>query len=517
MENKDKRKDQLINEGRKMPQWITQLERSEAERKRAEEALQKSERLYRLLAQNVTDVIWTMDMSLRFTYVSPSITRLTGHSVEDAIARSLEEVLTPASLKVAMRTFQEELAMENMEEKDLLRSRTLELELNCKDGSTFWTEVKMSFLREADGQAVGILGVAREIAERKKTEQALRESEEKFRSITASAQNAIIMMDNEGNISYWNEAARRIFGYTEQEAIGMELHILLGPEKYHDSYKKRFSRFKKTGAGPVVGKTLELSAVRKGGEEFPISLSVSSVKMKGQWNAIGIARDITDRKLAEQKIRASLREKEVLLKEIHHRVKNNLNIIASLLSLQSAYTEDEKTLGMFKESYDRIKSMALIHERLYQSENLAKINFAEYLRSLVTDLFCSYGVNPDTIIRRITGDDVSLSIDAAIPCGLIVNELVSNCIKHAFPEGKKGEICVDIHSGDDNRFTLTVHDNGVGFPRDLDFRTTKSLGLQLVVTLTDQLRGTIGLDTGNGTAFKVTFREPEPTRSRREI
>jgi two-component sensor histidine kinase len=155
--------------------------------------------------------------------------------------------------------------------------------------------------------------------------------------------------------------------------------------------------------------------------------------------------------------------------------------------------------------------MALIHERLYQSENLAKINFAEYLQSLVADLFHSYGVNSYTIIPRVTSDDVSLSIDTAIPCGLIVNELVSNSIKYAFPEGKRGEICVDIHSDNGNKFTLTVRDNGVGFPRDLDFRNTKSLGLQLVVTLTDQLDGTIELDTRDGTTFNVTFTEPELT------
>ena len=212
---------------------------------------------------------------------------------------------------------------------------------------------------------------------------------------------------------------------------------------------------------------------------------------------------------AEDKIKASLQEKEVLLKEIHHRVKNNLQVIYSLLRLQSAHIKDEHDLEIFKESQNRVMSMAFVHEKLYQSEDLAMIDFAEYTRKLATSLFHSYAAYPEIITLEINVEDVFLGIDNAIPCGLIINELVSNCLKHAFPRGKKGKICValrsdrDLHAGD--KFTLTVSDNGIGFPKGLDFRNADTLGLQLVTTLVKQLKGTIELDRDGGTKFKITF------------
>ncbi len=351
------------------------------ERVRAEEALRDSERSYRLLAENVTDVIWTMDMNGRYTYFSPSITRLRGYSVEEAIAQTMEEVLTPTSLEVAVKAVAEELTAEQVEQKDLSRSRMLELELKCKDGSTVWTEVKMTALRDPNGRPVGILGVTRDIAERKR---------------------------------------------------------------------------------------------------------------------------------AEEQIKASLREKEVLLKEIHHRVKNNLQVISSLLYLQSKGIEDDQALEMYRDSEGRVRSIALVHEMLYQSQDLARTDFAEYVRSLATDLFRSYGVNAKVIQLKINVEGVFLGVDMAIPCGLIINELVSNSLKHAFPDGRAGEIRIELCEDNEGQFILMVSDDGVGFPKGLDFRNPKSLGLQLVNTLVDQLEGAIELDRSGGTAFKITFAEPEP-------
>lgn len=164
---------------------------------------------------------------------------------------------------------------------------------------------------------------------------------------------------------------------------------------------------------------------------------------------------------------------------------------------------------MFKESQDRIRSMALIHERLYQSKDLARIDFAEYVRSLIADLFRSYKADYDLITLKTNIDDVFLGINTAIPCGLIINELVSNSLKYAFPEDRQGEIHIDLHSEKEGKFTLIVSDSGVGFPKDLDFRNTESLGLQLACTLVDQLQGTIGLDRTGGTKFKIAFTEPK--------
>lgn len=215
--------------------------------------------------------------------------------------------------------------------------------------------------------------------------------------------------------------------------------------------------------------------------------------------------DASKRREQEEQIKASLKEKEVLLKEIHHRVKNNLQVISSLLNLQAGSIKDQQAMETLKESQSRVKSLALIHEKLYQSGDLAKIDFAGYVLSLTADLYHAYGVNPEAIALRIDVDDVSLDIDTAIPCGLIINELVSNSLKHAFPADREGDVRIGLHSDDDDRLKLSVGDNGIGFPKDLDFRNTESLGLQVVGTLTDQLGGTMELHRNGGTEFAMTF------------
>ena len=223
--------------------------------------------------------------------------------------------------------------------------------------------------------------------------------------------------------------------------------------------------------------------------------------------------EITIRKRGEEQIKTSLREKEVLLKEIHHRVKNNLQVICSLLHLQSRKIKDQEALELFKESQNRVKSMALIHEKLYRSEDFANINFAEYIKSLTTHLLQTYRTKGSPINLKINVEEISLTIETAIPCGLIINELVSNSLKYAFPEGREGEINIEffpndgnvIPEGDDLKYTLKVSDNGIGFPEDLDFRNTQSLGLQLVNNLTNQLDGTIVLGRTGGTTFSITF------------
>lgn len=215
--------------------------------------------------------------------------------------------------------------------------------------------------------------------------------------------------------------------------------------------------------------------------------------------------EIAERKQAEEQIKASLKEKEVLLKEIHHRVKNNLQIISSLLKLQARSIKDIQTLEIFNESQSRIRTMALIHESLYQSNDLSKINFCEYICKLAANLFRSYEITSSGIKQIIKVDDVFLEIDVAVPCGLIVNELVSNSLKYAFPSDNEGEIRIELHSTQNCNFTLIVSDNGIGLPKNLDLNKTKTLGLQLVNNLVEQLEGSVEIDSNGGTEFRITF------------
>jgi two-component sensor histidine kinase len=207
----------------------------------------------------------------------------------------------------------------------------------------------------------------------------------------------------------------------------------------------------------------------------------------------------------EEKIRASLKEKEVLLKEIHHRVKNNLQIVSSLLYMQAARTEHPEAVSALKESRARIKSMSLIHERLYQSPNLASVDMGEYTRNLVSDLQHFYRTEESSVRLTVKIDDIHLGITEAIPCGLIINELVSNALKHAFPNRGEGEITIQLQKRDTNRTMLTVSDSGTGFPEDLDPRNSPSLGLTIVNSLVQQLNGAIELDRRGGTTFTITF------------
>jgi len=228
------------------------------------------------------------------------------------------------------------------------------------------------------------------------------------------------------------------------------------------------------------------------------------------------ARLVYEMKNAEEQIRASLNEKEVLLKEIHHRVKNNLQVVSSLLYLQSTNTEDVHTRELFKESENRVKSMALVHEKLYASKDLSKIDYSEYIQSLVNGLLQSYAIDSFPLTIEVNVADIYLGIDVAVPCGLIINELVSNSLKHAFPPGalshyKEGKIGIEITTDHESTCTLIVSDNGTGFPGDIDFRNTDSLGMQIVNTLVDQLDGTIHMNNESGTRFEIRVRDLKST------
>ena len=214
-----------------------------------------------------------------------------------------------------------------------------------------------------------------------------------------------------------------------------------------------------------------------------------------------------ERKKAEEQLRASLKEKVVLLREIHHRVKNNMQVMSSLINLQARNITNQEAIEVLKESQSRIRSMALVHEKLYQSKDLVKINIYDYLNSLAVHLFNSYKIDPHLIHLNLNVDNVFLDINSAIPCGLIVNELISNSLKHAFPEERKGEINIEFHPTEDQRLELIVKDDGVGFPEGMDFRQTETLGMQLINTLVHQLEGTIELLKDGGTEFRIVFEE----------
>ena len=355
----------------------------------------------------------------------------------------------------------------------------------------------------------------REAEERRLAENALQQSERMFRSVVEQSVDGIALVSEAGRVIIWNGAEERITGIPRSEALGARLadiQFSLALEhqrtpEAHAQLEEMQRAFLGTGAAPWLGRPVEREFQRRDGTPHVVQSIVFPIVTDGQRMYGSINRDVTEQRKAERLVEASLREKEVLLREIRHRVKNNLQVIASLLELQGDSISDPEALTQLAEGQQRIRTMALIHENLYRSADLASVDLAEYVANLADQLSASYALIPDRVRVVVEVADVHLGIDTAIPCGLLINELVSNSLKHAFPDGRSGQVRVTLCQKDGG-VELGVDDDGVGLPPGLDFRATASLGLQLVNLLTTQLHGEIRLLPGPGANFRITFPLP---------
>ncbi len=329
--------------------------------------------------------------------------------------------------------------------------------------------------------------------------------DQKFSAFLEAAPDAIVVVNHEACIVMVNGLTEKIFGYTREELLGQKVEMLV-PEQVKTTHVKLRDGYIANPHTRPMGAGRLLSGRKKDGSELPVEISLSPLETEQGTLIMSIVRDVTDRRRAEEEMKATLKEKEALLKEIHHRVKNNLQVTSSLLHLQSEYIQDEHVRELFAESQNRIRSMALVHEKLYRSSNLSQINFFEYAESLAQLLLRSFGVNQNLISIKVVGGAVALSIENAVPCGLILNELISNCLKHAFPHNRVGEITIGIEELDEI-VTIGVADNGVGFPKEFNFEKSDSLGLKLVHTLVKQLNGSIEINTVAGSEIKFHFGE----------
>ncbi|NET55119.1 MAG: PAS domain-containing protein [Symploca sp. SIO2E6] len=460
-----------------MPEQIIGTAQDITEHKFIQSALWESEARLHTIVNSISDGILLVDLQGKVCFANPAVAKLFGKEPEDLLEHDFGE--------------------------PIVVSETAELGINHPDRGLVIGEMRV---KETSWQGTSVYVVAlRDVTERLQAATALRESEERFRQLADNIEDIfwLFSLDSE-RLLYVSPAYERIMGYSCRK-LSAALYKWIKTLHPEDRLIA-IADFDRQRQGEST--TKEYRIVRPDGgirwiyeRTFPIYNELGEV-----YRLAGIAEDVTERKLSEEKIRTSLKEKEVLLKEIHHRVKNNLQIIASLLRLQANRVQDSQAKTALQECRNRVESMALVHENLYHSGDLSRINFTEYVRNLTSNLFKIYNIKSGTIaFKVIVEHKIFINLAQAVPCGLIINELVTNALKHGFRQRRTGEVFVKLEASTNNQLILTVGNNGEPLPRDFDLYTVQSMGFKLVLTLVKQLKGKIELEKDEGTIFKITF------------
>ena len=495
---------------------------------KAEHALRESEERYRDVVEDQTEFICRFTPDGTLTFVNDAYCRYFGLDKNECIGKHHSVVIPPDDAR-KMKEHIKALTPENP-------VALIEHRIIMPSGDIRWQRWSDRAIFDKNGHVAEYQTVGRDITEQKRAEIALQDSERRFADIISFIPDATFAIDREGKIIAWNRAIEKMTGVAAGDMIGKGDHEYGIP-----FYGERRPILIDLIFGDNEEITKKYPAIQKKGDKFISEIYIQRLyggKGAHLWfiasplydtngnvtGAIESIRDVSDRKQAEEaliklnegleqrvkdrteQINASLEEKVVLLREIHHRVKNNLQIIISLLKLQSRYMTDENTIAAFRECQNRVMAMSLVHEKLYQSEDISKIDLGNYVRFLGNSLFQFFGRSGKGVTFTTDIQNISLDINTAIPVGLMINELVSNSLKHAFPDGRAGEISIAIHQKD-RQLTIVYKDNGVGIPADFDWLNAKSLGLRLVISLVEQLQGTIELDRSAGTAFTIVVNE----------
>ena len=516
-----------------------------SEKKKTEEALRQNETRFRALIQNSSDIIRILNREGRIVYESDSAERILGYPPGHLIGSSPMEYIHPDDLERVKNDFRDVLDRTNT-------GTPIEFRIRKADGEYIWVNSLGTNLLDIPG-VNGVVITTRPIQQRKEAEQALKENQARLATAMDIAGLANWEFDVASGMFTFDDRFYALYGTTADREGGnlMSAETYMQEFVYPDDRPAVIASIQNilaTTDPDYAGRIEHRITPRDGGVRTIIARFAPVMGPDGKViRTYGANQDITDLKLmeaeirslntsleqrvrdrtealartnealkeeivqrlaAEKRLQASFDEKVTLLKEIHHRVKNNLQIITSLLNLQSRYIKDKPSLEVIRESQNRIKAMALVHEKLYRAEDISHISLSDYIRFLGTGLFQFYDARSRGIQFTLDIRDINVDIDAAIPLGLIMNELISNSLKYAFPEGRKGEIAISVKK-EGHTLTVVYRDTGIGIPAELDWRDTQSLGLRLVNTLVDQLNGTVELDRSAGTAFTMVLHEKE--------
>ena len=463
--------------------------RDVTEKKLTEEELRRSHAIRQALMDASMDMAVLLDPEGKILAINEKAAESFQMSPEEMVGEILFDHLTSEVAEMRRRSMEQ-----------IMRTGLPNMTVNLSRDRVY--EVSGNPLMERGEQVTAIGFFIRDITEKVKIDEAVMESEARYRRLFEENPVPMYIYNVESlKILAVNEAMVEHYGYSRKEFESMSMMNLRPPgevDRVHSHIEDLTPGTLYTG----VWKHL-----KKDGSLIEVDITSADFPYENRRARLVLCIDVTAQKRAQEQIRASLKEKDILLKEIHHRVKNNLQVISGLLNLQSHYIDDDSVKGIYRESQNRVISMALIHEDLYQREDLARVDFSDYIRNLTENLFASYGVARGLVALAIDVEDIRLVVDTAIPCGLIINELITNSLKHGFPKGGKGTVSITFQSDEDGTLSLILADDGVGFPEGVDFRKTKSLGLQLVTILVEQLGGTMDLDREGGTTFRIRFKE----------
>lgn len=370
-----------------------------------------------------------------------------------------------------------------------------------RDGSEFPVEIGLTPIDS--GQGFMVLAAIVDITERKRLE-------ERFQRVVEYAPSAMIMIDRGGQIVLVNAQTEQLFQYPRSALIGQTVEMLV-PERLRGEHEHFRRGFFDVPQPRPMGAGRDLFGRRSDGSEFPVEIGLNPIETEEGMMVLASIVDITERQRAQQKLESALQEKTILLNEVHHRVKNNLQVISSLLNLQATHADDPRLRAALGESQSRVRAMALTHQLLYERKDYSRIDLGEYLERLVQSLAGSYHeVRDHVALTRVLPEKRQfVDFERAISCGLVVNELVTNAFKHAFPEGSGGEIRIELQAAD-HELVLIVADDGVGMPEDFDLANVRSLGLQLVPLFVDQIGGRFAIEPRPGVRFSMHFPNDTP-------
>lgn len=380
------------------------------------------------------------------------------------------------------------------------KSVEFDTERTTQDGRKMYRHIFLHPILDEKNRVVEVSAVGYDITAQKRAQEEILNKQSQLEAIINTTDDIIFSIDENLRMVEFNDVLKRIVWDRNAEVVtpGRPIFELLPAQHKADLT----GIYKKVLAGQSIT-AIETFIVK--GEERLYEAHYNPIRTNKHITGIAVfSRDITEQKQAEENTLKSLKEKEVLLKEVHHRVKNNLQVISSILNLQTSYLKDKGTINLLKECQNRIKTMAFIHESLYQNKDFSQINFSEYIITLVKNLFYSFEANQQKIKTNFDIDTIFLNLDLSIPCGLIMNELVSNALKYAFEGGREGTVFIKLKK-EKGKIRMVVADNGKGIPENIDFRNTETLGLQLVTTLTEQINGSISMDRNKGTTFEIIF------------